>query len=165
MRESKVHMPKELEKTCHDFILVYATAVIEVVSPRPVLRAMPIPYTIPIDELELHISMVVGLGRVFGFRLSDAEAKDIVSACIGAAKASSMTRWPITTIVERPETREAKKIWSAAARTEALGWLVAEDFYRMSNGEKPENIHVANITEYEKELIEVFEYLRFPKKG
>lgn len=28
----------------------------------------------------------------------------------------------------------------AAALTEAFGWIVADDFYRMSQGEAPENI-------------------------
>ena len=140
MRESEVHMPKELEKTCHELILVYEAATLEVVAPRQVSREMPISYTIPIDELQLHIGMVAGLGRVFGFTLSDTVAKVIVNVCIGQATAIGMIKWPIATIVEHPEMREAKRIWCAAARTKELGWLVAEDFYRMSNGEEPVNI-------------------------
>ena len=47
---------------------------------------------------------------------------------------------------------------TAATLTEALGWIVADDFYRMSNGEEPENI-----VETAKDLKQVFEGLRMPE--
>ena len=43
--------------------------------------------------------------------------------------------------------------------TEALGWIVADDFYRMSQGEEPENI-----VETAGELRQVFDGLRVSEK-
>ena len=47
---------------------------------------------------------------------------------------------------------------TAATLTEALGWIVADDFYRMSKGEEPENI-----VETAGNLKQAFEGLRLSK--
>lgn len=161
-------MPKELEKACHELILVYAAAVSIVVAPKVpfTMLIMPISYTTPIDESQIHVGMIANLGRVFGFTLSDAAAEVIVSGYIVKARVSSILRSsPVISIVEHPIYKETKIIRLAVATIEALGWFVADDFYRMSNGEEPVNIDIANITENVKELKEVLENLRSSKKG
>lgn len=50
-------------------------------------------------------------------------------------------------------------VTTAAMITEALGWIVADDFYRMSQGEEPENI-----VETAGELRQVFDGLRVLEK-
>lgn len=47
---------------------------------------------------------------------------------------------------------------TAAALTELLGWIIADDFYRLSQGEEPENI-----VENASELKNAFEGLRMSK--
>ena len=47
---------------------------------------------------------------------------------------------------------------TAAALTEALGWIIADDFYRISQGNEPENI-----VEAAGELKDAFSGLRFSK--
>lgn len=134
MSKSKVHMPKELEKKCHLAIHSATTA-------AAAAGAIPIPMSDAIPITAAQIAMIVQLGKVFGITLSQAAAKSIAGVTLtqsaGRAVASGLIK-----AVPGAGTVIGGVIGAttAAALTEALGWIVADDFYRMANGEEPENI-------------------------
>ena len=80
-------------------------------------------------------------GKIFDITLSQAAAKSIVSVGLaqqaGRTVASSILKAipGVGTIIGGVVGAS-----TAAALTEALGWIVADDFYRMSQGKDPENI-------------------------
>ena len=134
MGKSKVHMPKELEKKCHFAIHSATTA-------AAAAGALPIPMSDAIPITAAQIAMIVRLGNVFGITLSEAAAKSVIKVSItqsaGRALAANLIK-----AVPGAGTVVGGIIGAttAAGLTEALGWLVADDFYRMANGEEPENI-------------------------
>ena len=87
------------------------------------------------------IGMIVALGKAFDITLSQAAAKSIASVTLaqqaGRAVASSILK-----MIPGAGTIAGGIVGAstAAALTEALGWVVADDFYRMLKGEEPENI-------------------------
>lgn len=134
MGKSKVHMPKELEKKCHVVIHTATTA-------AAAAGAIPIPMSDAIPITAAQIAMIIKLGKNFGITLSQAAAKSIAGVALtqqaGRAVASNLLK-----AIPGAGTVLGGVIGAstAAALTEALGWIVADDFYRMSNGEEPENI-------------------------
>ncbi len=154
MGKSKVHMPKELEQKCHQVIHTAAAA-------AAAAGAIPIPMSDAIPITAAQIGMIVKLGKVFDITLSEASVKAIT----GVGITQSAGRMLFTNLVKLIPgggliAGGAIGAATAAALTEALGWLVADDFYRMSNGEEPENI-----AEHARDLGEPFRNLRFSKKG
>lgn len=134
MRKSKVKMPEEKKIQCQKVIHTAATA-------SATAGALPIPMsdTIPISAAQ--IVMVIGIGKIFDFEVSQAVAKTIV----GVGLAQQAGRAVFSNILKCvPGAGSVLGGFvggtTAAAVTEALGWLVADDFYRMSQGEEPENI-------------------------
>lgn len=134
MSKSKVHMPKELEKKCHIAIHSATTA-------AAAAGAIPIPMSDAIPITAAQIAMIIQLGKVFGITLSQAAAKSIVGVTLtqsaGRAIATNLIK-----VVSGVGTVIGGVIGAgtAAVLTEALGWIVADDFYRMANGEEPENV-------------------------
>lgn len=134
MGKSKAHMPKELEKKCH--VAIHSAS-----AAAAAAGAIPIPLsdTIPISAAQ--IGMIVTIGKVFGVTLSQATAKSIV----GVGITQSAGRFIFTNILKSipgagTVVGGTVGASTAAALTEALGWVIADDFYRMSKGEDPENI-------------------------
>lgn len=134
MGKSKARMPKELEKKCHGIIhtaTVAATAA----------GAIPIPMsdTIPISGTQL--TMIIALEKVFDVTLSQFAAKSLATITLarGAGKALVSN---ILKAIPGVGTVVGGVILgvTAATLTEGLGWLIADDFYRMSQGDEPENI-------------------------
>lgn len=136
MHKSTVR-PEELERACHELISVYATVAGSTKATMSGAFG---------SATEAQIGMIVSLGKVFGIALSDVTAEDIALA--GLVRVS----------VTCPIASESPEWYLGGGRTrlltELLGRLVAEDFYRMSNGEES-----LNLIENEKEK------LRFSKKG
>ena len=133
MSKSKTKMPKELKNKCRAAIHTASVA-------AGAAGAAPIPIadTIPISAAQ--VTMVVALGKIFDLTISTSVAKSVigvgVAQGVGRTLASSLKAIPgIGTVVGG-----AICATTAASLTEALGWLVADDFYRISNGEEPENI-------------------------
>ena len=153
MSKSKVHMPKELKKRCQ-LVIHSATAA------SAAAGAIPIPMSDAIPITAAQIGMIIALGKEFDITLSDAAAKSIlgdgVTQQAGRAVASNLLK-----AVPGVGTVVGGFIGAstAAALTEALGWVIADDFYRMSQGENPENI-----VETAGELKSAFEGLRFSNK-
>ena len=153
MSKSKVHMPKELKKRCQ-LVIHSATAA------SAAAGAIPIPMSDAIPIAAAQIGMIIALGKEFDITLSDAAAKSILGVGVtqqaGRAVASNLLK-----AVPGVGTVVGGFIGAstAAALTEALGWVIADDFYRMSQGENPENI-----VETAGELKSAFEGLRFSNK-
>lgn len=146
MGKSKTNMPKELEKKCH-IAIHSATAAAATAGAIPI----PLSDTIPISAAQ--IAMIVALGKVFDITLSQATAKSIV----GIGVTQSAGRFIFSNILKSipgagTVVGGTVGASTAAALTEALGWVIADDFYRMSKGEDPENI-MENVTEL-KELFQ-----------
>lgn len=152
MSKSKVHMPKELKKRCQ-MVIHSATAA------SAAAGAIPIPMSDAIPITAAQIGMIIALGKEFDITLSDAAAKSILGVGVaqqaGRAVASNLLKAVpgVGTVVGGVIGAS-----TAAALTEALGWVIADDFYRMSQGENPENI-----VETAGELKSAFEGLRFSK--
>lgn len=134
MNKSKVHMPKELEKKCHITIHTATTA-------AAAAGAAPIPMSDAIPITAAQIAMIIALGKNFGITLSRATAKSIISVGVtqqaGRAISSNLLKCipGYGTVVGG-----VVGATTAAALTEALGWIIADDFYRISIGDEPENI-------------------------
>ncbi len=134
MRKSKVHMPKELKHKCH-VIIHGATAAAAAAG------AIPIPMSDAIPIGATQISMIIGLGKVFDLTLNDSAAKSIA----GVALTQQVGRAVVANILKAVPgvgtiIGGVIGATTAAILTETLGWIVADDFYRISEGEEPENI-------------------------
>ena len=155
MRESEVHMPKELKKKCHKIIHTASIAAGGVGA----IPNLPIRGTIPITAAQ--ITMIIGLGKVFDFTLSESTARSIgrssLTRKVGSRLFANLMKWipGVGTIVGA-----VIGATTAATLTETLGWLVADDLYRISIGEEPKNI-IATVGDLGK----IIEGLRSSKKG
>ena len=134
MKKSKVRMPRKLERKCRVAIHSATTA-------AAAAGAIPIPMSDAVPITAAQIGMIVALGKAFDITLSQAAAKSIASVTLtqqaGRAVASGILK-----MIPGVGTIAGAIVGAstAAALTEALGWIVADDFYRMSKGEEPENI-------------------------
>ena len=134
MGKSKVRMPKALEKKCH-------IAIHTATSAAAAAGAIPIPMSDTIPITTAQIGMIVSLGKIFGVTLTESAAKSIASVTL-AQQAGRAIVANLLKLIPGAGTVIGGVIsaTTAAALTEALGWVVADDFYRMSKGEDPENI-------------------------
>ena len=134
MSKSKVNMPKELKRKCN--IIIHSAT-----GASAVAGLIPIPMSDAIPITAAQIGMIIKIGDLFDISLSEAAGllKMIpgVGTLIGGIISGS----------------------TAAALTEFLGWVVADDFFRMSQGEDPENI-----VEVASELKGSFQDVRFKKE-
>lgn len=153
MGKSKAHMPKHLEKKCH--VAIHSATVAAGAA-----GAIPIPMSDAVPITAAQIGMVVALGKIFDVTLSESAAKSIVAT--GAARgAGRVLVANLIKMVPGAGTAIGGTISAATAVaiTEALGWIIADDFYRMSQGKEPQNI-----VETAGDLKGAFEGLRFSKK-
>lgn len=134
MSKSKVHMPKNLEKRCHMAIHSASTA-------AAAAGAIPIPMSDAVPISAAQIGMIIALGKVFDITLSQAAAKSIAGVALTQQAGRAIFANVLKTIPGAGTVVGGViGATTAAALTEALGWIVADDFYRMANGEEPENI-------------------------
>lgn len=152
MSKSKVRMPKDLERKCHRAIHSASTA-------AAAAGAVPIPMSDAVPITAAQIGMIISLGKVFGITLSQAAAKSIAVVAL-TQQAGRAIFANILKMIPGAGTVAGSVIGAttAATLTEALGWLVADDFYRMSKGEEPQNI-----AETAQDLQSAFEGLRLSK--
>ena len=134
MSKSKVRMPKSLEKKCHIAIHSATTA-------AAAAGAIPLTMSDAIPITAAQITMIISLGKIFDITLSQSAAKSIASVTLAQSAGRSIVA-NILKAIPGPTQLMGSFVaaTTAAALTEALGWIVADDFYRMSNGEEPENI-------------------------
>ncbi len=152
MRKSKVHMPKELEKKCH-------IAIHSATAASAAAGAIPIPMSDAIPITAAQIGMVIALGKAFDITLSESAAKSIMGVGL-AQQAGRTVASGVLKMIPGVGTIVGGIVGAstAAALTEALGWIIADDFYRISQGNEPENI-----VEAAGELKDAFSGLRFSK--
>lgn len=151
MGKSKVHMPKELEKKCHIAIHSATTA-------AAAAGAIPIPMSDAIPITAAQIGMIISLGKIFGISLTQSAAKTIASVTVTQHAGRAIFTNILKAIPGGNVAGSVIGAATAATLTEALGWIIADDFYRMSKGEDPENI-----VETAGELRQVFDGLRMPE--
>lgn len=134
MKKSKVHMPKELKKECS---IVIHTAT----SAAAAAGAIPIPISDAIPIMAAQVGMVVKLGKIFELTISEAAAKSITGLGIAQQAGRAVVSNTLKAIPGAGTLiGGAVGAATAAAITETFGWLVANDFFRIYNGEEPENI-------------------------
>ena len=131
---SKVKMPKDIQKKCHKAIHSASVA-------AAAAGAIPIPVadTIPITAAQ--IAMVIALGKAFDVTISQSAAKSIAGVAVvrsagRAIVANALKAIPGVGTVAGGVISAS----TAASLTEVFGWIVADDFYRMSQGEEPEDL-------------------------
>ena len=139
MTKSKVNMSSDLKKECSKVIHTTATA-------AAAAGAIPIPMSDTIPITVAQIMMVIQLGKVFDVEISQSVAKSI----LGVNLARETGRKIVTSALKM-----FPGVGSAAALTETMGWIVADDFFRMSKGDKPQDLLNAS-----KELKAAFEEVK-----
>lgn len=154
MSKSKVHMPKEINKECH-VVIHSATGASAIAGLIPIPMSDAIPITLA------QIGMIIKLGKIFGIALSEAAAKSIAGVALTQQTGRSVVSNFLKSFPGAGTVLGGIISGStAAALTEFLGWVVADDFYRMSQGEEPENI-----VEVASELKGSFQDVRVKNKG
>lgn len=134
MSKSKVQMPQDLKNKCHKAIHTATTA-------AAAAGAIPIPMSDAIPITAAQIAMIVALGKIFDVTISES----LVKSSMGCGLARQFGRSIVSNIMKAipgfgTVAGGVISATTAAAFTEALGWFVADDFYRMSIGNEPENI-------------------------
>jgi uncharacterized protein (DUF697 family) len=127
---SKIDMPKELLTKCH--AIIHSATVLSGAA-----GALPIPFSDAIPIGAAQITMIVSLGKVFKIPVSKSVAENI----IGVGLATQGGRFVFANISKLlPYYGSVVGAATAVTITEALGWMVADDFYRISIDLKPNRI-------------------------
>lgn len=80
-------------------------------------------------------------GKIFGITLSQAAAKSIAGVALTQQAGRALVANLLKAIPGAGTILGSViSASTAVALTEALGWIVADDFFRLYNGEEPENI-------------------------
>lgn len=134
MYKSKVKMPKEIKKKCHAVIHTATTA-------AGTAGASPIPISDAVVITTVQIGMIISLGNIFGITLSQSAAKSLASVTI-VQQAGRAVFSNVLKMIPGAGTLAGAFVGAATAGvlTETLGWMIADDFYRLSQGEEPENV-------------------------
>ena len=127
-------MTSKQEKNCH-IIIHGASAGAGGFGTSP----LPLSDAIPISLIQ--VTMIISLGKVFGITVGQSAAKAIASAGL----ATTVGRHVVVNALKfipgiGTVAGMVLGASTALAITEALGWLVADDFCRICNGHEPENI-------------------------
>lgn len=134
MAKSKVKMDPVVKNKCQIAIHTATAA-------AAAAGALPIPMSDAIPITTAQIVMVVAIGKAFGVSISQTVAKSLIGLTI-AQQAGRAVVSNILKAVPGVGTVAGGVIGAttAAALTEALGWLIADDFQRIQNNEEPENL-------------------------
>ena len=144
MGKSKVKMPSDLKNKCHKVIHTATAAAVAA-------GAMPIPMSDAIPITTAQVLMIVQLGKIFGVSLSESSAKSLIAGKLGQTAGRTIAT-NIIKMIPGGGTIVGGIISASTAGviTEGIGWIVADDFYRMSQGQEPEDI--VGVSERLKEL-------------
>ena len=128
MAKSKTNMPQDKKNKCHAVIHTAAVA-------ATAGGASPIPISDAVVISSVQVGMIVALGKIFEISISESVAKSIISVSITQAAGKSI----FTNLLKLVPGINLLVCFIggavAGSMTEALGWLVADDFYRISIGE------------------------------
>lgn len=133
-RKSKVDMPKDKLDKCHKIIHTATAA-------AGAAGAIPIPLSDAIPITAAQIAMVVSLGKVFDITIGRSAAKAILGVGVTTGVGRTLVVNALKCIPGAGSVAGGIiGATTAVAITEGLGWLVADDFFRIANGEEPEDI-------------------------
>ncbi len=127
-------MPPKIKRQCG--IAIHAASIVAFGAGAVPL---PLPDSVPICGAQT--TMIVALGKVFDVSLSESAAKSIATIGLTRETGRKIVSKAIKIIPGVGQTAGTVICAATAAvLTELLGWIVADDFFRMYNGEQPENI-------------------------
>ncbi len=134
MGKSKEHMPKELEKKCH--VAIHSATVAAGAA-----GAIPLPMSDALPITAAQITMIISLGKIFGVSLSQSAAKSIAGVAV-TQQAGRMIFSNVLKAIPGVNATIGSVVGAgtAVALTETMGWLVADDFFRMASGREPQDI-------------------------
>lgn len=134
MSKSKTLMPNVIKNKCKTVIHTASVA-------AGAAGGIPIPMSDTVPITTAQILMVVKLGKVFDLTVTDSIAKSIISLTLVQQAGRALAANILKCIPGGGQVVGAIMSASVAAGfTETLGWMVADDFYRISIGEEAENI-------------------------
>lgn len=132
-KKSKINMPHDIKMRCAKAIHIASVA-----AGSAALIPIPLADRIPITAAQ--VGMIISLGKVFDITISNS----VANAVIGCGLAQNIGQTLSDSIIKAiPGVNFVAPVictMTASGLTEAMGWIVADDFYRMSIGEEPENI-------------------------
>lgn len=131
MVQERTEMPKDLCDKCHAIIHTASTA-------AGTAGAIPLPLADALPISAVQITMIISLGKVFNLTIG----RSMAEAIAGVGLATSSGRFVVSNLIKIVPGPLGPLVGAATAITitEALGWMVAADFYRISIGQKPEKI-------------------------
>ncbi|KYZ75208.1 hypothetical protein AXX12_13655 [Anaerosporomusa subterranea] len=131
MAKHRTTMPEDLVGKCHVVIHTAATA-------AGAAGAIPLPFADALPIGATQIAMIISLGEVFDLTIGRSMAESIA----GLGLATTTGRFVVSNLLKvvNPPFGSVVAAATALAITESLGWMLADDFYRISVGEKPEKI-------------------------
>lgn len=134
MKKPTTKMPDDLLQKCH---IAIHTATIAAGT----AGAAPIPMSDAIPIGAAQVTMIVALGNIFDITVTRSVAKSILSVGLAQSVGQSIVS-NVLKAIPGIGTLAGSALGgvTAASITETLGWLVADDFYRISLGQEPENI-------------------------
>lgn len=140
--KKEIKISKEEMKKCQ--VVIHSASV---AAAAAALAPIPVADAVPITAAQ--VGMIIGLGKVFDIDINDSVSKAIlgcgVAQNVGRTIAASLLKMiPGANIVVAPIVNPTV----ASAITEGMGWLIADDFYKMSINEKPVNI-ISKIPNFE----------------
>ena len=130
MEEHKNIIPEDYAVKCHAIIHTATVA-------AGAAGAIPIPISDALPIGAIQIGMIISLGKVFDLTIGRATAEAIA----GVTFATNAGRFVYSNLLKLiPGIGSIVGSVTAAAITELLGWTIADDFYRIKIGERPEKI-------------------------
>lgn len=141
--ETKTNMSKESKQKCRAIIHVAATA-----SGAAGVAPIPIADTIPITTAQ--VIMIVSLGKVFNIEIKDSIARSLAQCGIAQTLGRNISKIILNNF---PVIGQIANGFIATSLTEALGWKIADDFYKISKGEEPTNIITEDMIKEISELV------------
>ena len=133
------NMPEELKNKCRK-VIHSATAA------SGAAGAIPIPVSDAIPISTAQVGMIIALGKIFDMELSEATSKSIISVTLTNRVGHRLFTTILKTLPGTKIVGSLVAAATAAAITEALGWSVANDFYNVKQGKKPDEA-LENITQ------------------
>ena len=155
MSRSKTQMSKELEKRCH--IIIHSATTMAAAA-----GAIPIPMSDAVPITATQIGMIISLGKVFGITVTQATASSIAGVMLTqkagrAIVTNTLKAIPLAGTVIGGGVGAV----TAAVLTEALGWIVADEFFKTANGQ--DSGKISNIVDTTNQVQGAFEGLRITK--
>jgi uncharacterized protein (DUF697 family) len=129
-KNCRTDKPKDKMHKCHSIIHIASLL-------AGGIGASPIPFSDALPLCGLQISMIISLGKVFGLTVGKAVAEEIAAVVLAGSYGPSVASNLMKVI---PVAGPAVGAFTAVTITEGMGWMVADDFYKISIGEKPERI-------------------------